>query len=60
MLTIKLYKVSCGGVVQLGDPDPWENWVGPAKVGFHNSFLFTEGYLEVKIKNTWLFCCHTN
>ena len=31
--------------VQLEGPNPWYNWVVPAKVGAHKSFLFTEGSL---------------
>ena len=42
--------VSCQGVVQLGGPDAWYNWGGPAKVGAHMSFLFTGSSLVVKIK----------
>ena len=49
-----IYIVDSWGVLQLGGPDPWYNRVGPAKVGAHNEFLFTESFLEVKIKNTWL------
>ena len=38
-----IFLVSCRGVVQLGGPDPWDNQVGPAKVGAGKSFLFTKG-----------------
>ena len=51
---MKVYIVGCRGVVQLGGPDPWYNWGGPAKVGAGESFLFTDSSLIVKIKNTWL------
>ena len=44
-----IFIVSCRGVVQLGGPDPWDNQVGPAKVGAGKSFLFTKGSCVVKI-----------
>ena len=50
----KICLVGCRGVVQLGGPDPWYTWIGPAQVGAHKLFLFTESSLVVKIKNTWL------
>ena len=31
------YIVGCRDVVQLGCPDPWYNWGGPAKVGARKS-----------------------
>ena len=46
--------VGSRGVVQLGGPDPQYNWAGPAKLGAHKSFLFTESSCVAKIKNTWL------
>ena len=52
MLTTNI--VSCQGVVQLGDPDPWYSQGGPAKMGARKYFLFTKSSLVVKIKNTWL------
>ena len=33
------YKVGCLGVAQLGGPDPWYNWGGPAKVEAQKSLF---------------------
>ena len=37
--------VGCRRAVQLGGPDHWHNWGGPAKVGARKSVLFTESSL---------------
>ena len=44
---ILTYIVDCPVVVQLGSPDPWYDLGGPAKVGAHKYFLFTESSLVV-------------
>ena len=43
------------GVVQLGGSSTRFSWVNPTKVEARKSFLFTESYLVLKIKNTWNF-----
>ena len=43
--------VSCQGVVQLGGPDPWFNWGGPANVGAHKSHALSPSFAKIVSDN---------